>query len=79
MAPTSDKGGRFAGGIPRVPLSYCLGMVLFRLNGTTGRGRNWIALLVLIAVSLLASRLPLAADLFVAFVINPVVSSSGSA
>lgn len=70
------QGDRYLLGIPRILLSYSLGMLLWRINGTRARGPAWLAFILLPLAILIASQLEWA-DYIVVLLINPAILLCG--
>lgn len=63
-------------GLPRVLLSYSLGILIWRINGTKARGPAWLAFALLPATILMASQVE-GVDYIVALVVNPLILLCG--
>lgn len=70
------QGDRYLLGIPRILLSYSMGIVLWRINGAKARGPAWLAFILLPLAILVASQLEWA-DYIVVLLINPVILLCG--
>lgn len=70
------QGDRYLLGIPRVLMSYSLGILLWRVNAATARGPAWLAFILLPLAILIASQLGWA-DYIVVLLLNPIILLCG--
>jgi len=66
------QGDRYLLGFPRVIISYCMGIAIWRLNGSREHGAAWMAFLLL-PVALLGSSQVTWADYAIILLVNPVI------
>lgn len=70
------QGDRYLLGIPRVLVSYSMGVLLWRLNAAKARGPAWLAFLLLPLAILIASQVSWA-DYIVVVLLNPIILLCG--
>jgi len=70
------QGDSYFLGIPRVLLSYALGVLLWRINAAKARGPAWLAFMLLPLAILTASQLGWA-DYIVVLLVNPIILLCG--
>lgn len=70
------QGDRYLLGIPRVLLSYSMGVLLWRVNAAKARGPAWLAFILLPLAILVASQLNWA-DYIVVLILNPIILLCG--
>lgn len=70
------QGDNYLLGIPRVLLSYSMGILLWRINAAKARGPAWLAFVLLPLAILIASQLGWA-DYIVVLLLNPIILLCG--